>query len=156
MKLPLVPFLLILLQLGLASPTIAQQIPETKEARAYRVVRDAPYFAVGGIGYSGALSVGERALHVLIAANDTRYFAALLREKSEVAKLYGLTALRYYNAPQYTVFAIALGDSKATVQTMRGCIRNSEPVAQVAKRIDEDSFGTLIAENIKRSNENKN
>lgn len=140
-------FLTLLCCCGLATA----QVPSDAQVRqAYKQVRSAKEFAIGGVGIVGSLTDAEKALHVLIRAKDVRLLETLARDSNPAAQLYGLTALQYLSYPQVKQQAAALEQSRVRVETFRGCISSTEPVANIARQIAKGDFAKSLAYDIKR------
>jgi hypothetical protein len=71
------------------SPSHPQVRHERAEV-AILTLRAARFFAIGGVGYGGAISDEERALLELVAAKNVRALENLLREPNRATKLYAL------------------------------------------------------------------
>jgi hypothetical protein len=117
-----------------------------KHEAACAVLKDAAYFAIGGVGFAGATSEGETALRTLLGQPQAEArFEALLDDKntSPAGKLYALLGLKLRGAQQQSRFEQHLRaflTSKANVPIMRGCLRSSEPVADVARGIRNGTY----------------
>lgn len=65
---------------------------------AYLTLKKVHLYAIGGVGYGGVISEGEKALKVLIEdKNAQEAFLSLVREGTLEAGLYGLFGLRMMN-----------------------------------------------------------
>ena len=117
-----------------------------KHEAACAVLKGTAYFAIGGVGFAGTTSEGETALRTLLDQPRVEaLFEALLNDKntSSAGKLYALLGLKLRGQLQQTRFEQHLRAflaSKANVPIMRGCLRSSEPVADVARGIRNGTY----------------
>jgi len=137
-----------------ASPS-EKHIDTEKLTAAVKVARTAPYFGVGGIGFTGQISEGEEALHTVIKSKDKQLLMTLAQDRNEVSRLYALLALRYLNNPEYKPLAESLLKSKARVETFSGCLRASENVADIAGRIVKGDYNQVLTFDAKRLEKQK-
>jgi hypothetical protein len=99
--------------------------------KAYNTLRTVKFFAIGGVGYAGQKSDGERALEVLIEERiAVDAFKSLVAESSLEGALYGLFGLKMLKCEcfeaEFSRFRASrfAADSKEMFTTMSGCLRN--------------------------------
>lgn len=136
---------------GIAAPADPSPGPST------RCLRDAPSFAVGGIGITGALSKQEEALQTILRRPDASAVLLALQEDphtTTAGHLYALLGLRRLETrppspagdseearkafgakvrQYFSTYRAATGQ----VEVIRGCIIGTQPIAELAKAIDE-------------------
>lgn len=105
---------------------------QTAKQETLRSIRQADYFAIGRVGFAAAIPDAEKAIWLLIKAKDEKSLVALAKDKNIATQLYALVGLRYLNSAQYKPLADELTRSKATVQTLSGCIATDKKVSVVA------------------------
>lgn len=101
-------------------------------------------FALGGVGFAGIMSDGERTLRGILKDSDAaRRLEGVLPDASPAGQLYALLGLRLRDRAAYQRALEKYRANDAKVQTMRGCILQRESfdklVAQI-ERGDYDSF----------------
>jgi hypothetical protein len=126
-----------------AAPQSAQQ-HTAHLTTAVNEVRKTPYFALGGIGFTGQISEGEEALHTILKSKDRQPLITLSQDNDDVSRLYALAALRYLNHPAYKPLAESLAKSTASVDTFSGCIKGTEKVADLAQRIAKGDYNKVL------------
>ena len=97
-------------------------------------------FAIGGVGYAGVISQGEKDFRAILSRSSITDFEKLYRTGNIQAKVYALVGLRILSPDRYNEFATALRTSKEMVETMTGCIEGKEPLAEVIKRVDAGEY----------------
>lgn len=127
-----------------AEPPAQTAAPETA---ALASLRSAEHFALGGVGFAGTTSEGEKAFRQVLARPDAvASFERLLTDPKagNAARLYALLGLRWKDAlPYKKVAADMRGRRSALVDTMAGCMAARETVAGVAARIDDGKYDIL-------------
>ena len=97
--------------------------------KAYQSLLKEKLFAIGGIGYGGTTSPGEKALDVLVEEKDSSdAFRSLIRSGSVEGGLYGLFGLRMIECDcfakelaTYRAMHFA-SDNTETLSTQSGCL----------------------------------
>jgi hypothetical protein len=132
---------------GLLAPVVAPAEPPVQPApaapdAAFDTLRRIDAFALGGVGFAGTTSEGEKALRDVLARKDAvAVLERLSREATPAGRLYALVGLRWQAAPSYATAATdLLNREKETVQTISGCIISQSTVADIAKRIDTGQY----------------
>lgn len=125
---------------------LAQSVEKSSAPAAYAVVRDAPRFAVGGVGFAAILSEEEKALGTLVERKDAAAtLEGLLKDRRATVsgRLYALLGLKHLAAGEPKAFAERLRAHFAAyrsrgeeVEVMSGCVVFREPVSAVAKKIE--------------------
>jgi hypothetical protein len=109
-------------------------------------LRKAGSFAMGGVGYAGSMSAGERALRkILKAPNAVAQLESMIPNATPAGKLYGLLGLR---ARDRAAYARALEMCRATdtkIETAHGCIIGHESFRDLVKEIDRGGYDALLA-----------
>ena len=123
---------------------------QTEADAAYKRIAMAPYFAVGGIGFTGAITPAEKDVHILIRNKDDKKLVALTEEKNPAAQMYGLLGLRYLSHARYEQIAGSLAKSPRTVETFSGCLRGSESVAKVSATIAKGDYNKALKHDMER------
>lgn len=122
-------------------PVIMQTSDMGQRSEPYEILKSAQIFAIGGIGYSGAISEEEKAFRSLLHQNNaSEQCLALLSNATSEGQLFALLGLKLLDEGLFRQKAQPYLESDATVTTMRGCIRNRESVAFIAGEIQEGSY----------------
>lgn len=113
-------------------------------AASETALRETTTFALGGVGFAGVMSEGERMLREVLKEHDAaRRLESVLPDASPAGQLYALLGLRLRDRAAYQRELEKYRANDVRVQTMRGCILQREPfdklVAQI-ERGDYDSF----------------
>jgi hypothetical protein len=118
----------------------------TTETEADTILRKASSFAMGGVGYAGTMSQGERALRKVLAQPDAvARLTNTLPEASPAGQLYALLGLRARDQDAYKRALAVFGGRTATVETMGGCIVQREPFRDLVKQIDHGDYDSALA-----------
>ena len=130
--------LLCLLCLLLCKPALALN-PQGQAA--YRTLKNTSTFALGGIGFTGAISEPEKALRVLLKQKDaSAAFQALLQEARIEGQLYALIGLWWKDRQAFRQKIAAYRSLNVEATTMHGCIKSGRPVAAIVKEIQKGSY----------------
>lgn len=114
-------------------------------ADADSILRKVTRFAVGGVGFAGTMSEGERALREVLKQSDAvDRLETVLPEASAPGQLYALLGLRARDRDAYRRALAAYGQREATVQTMRGCILQKESFRDLVKQIDHGDYDSNL------------
>jgi hypothetical protein len=155
--------------LDLDTPVIDTPVLDKPAQAAYYHVRDAPFFALGGVGIAGTISQEEKDLGLLLQHKGAgAAFEALLNDPGTTAegKLYALPGLKLLEARslraaprpgpdqagerpvEATAFVrkvrgyfSAYQAITAEVAVLRGCLASSRPFRAVAQDIDRGIIG---------------
>jgi hypothetical protein len=123
---------LIVLCLCLTSTTKAA---ENRDAIVNRLA-NVEVFAFGGVGFTGAISPGEKDYRLLRSQPAAEAdFERLFTIGNSQAKCYALVGLRQLNPEKFKTFSASLRPSKVEVSTMHGCIMRHERMAALVERI---------------------
>jgi hypothetical protein len=120
-------------------------------ARSIHAAPDAPLkktatFALGGIGYAGVMSEGERALREILTETDAaRRLENMLPGASPAGQLYALLGLRLRDQAAYQRALEKYRANDAKVQTMRGCILQRESFRELVKQIERGDYDSFLA-----------
>lgn len=118
---------------------------------AFKRLTAAPYFAVGGTGFAGAITPTEKDLYVLIRTKDDKKLVALTESKNPAAQMYGLLGLRYLSHARYSQIAGSLAKSPVKVETFSGCIKGSENVSRLSAVIAKGDYDKLLKNDMERT-----
>jgi hypothetical protein len=114
-------------------------------AEANAILQKTTTFAMGGIGYAGTMSQGERALREVLAHSDAvARLESALPEASPAGQLYALLGLRTRDRDAYKRAFGKYGQRHATVETMSGCIVQRESFRDLAKKIDHGDYDSTL------------
>jgi hypothetical protein len=120
----------------------ATPIPAASEGE----LRKTSTFAMGGVGYAGIMSEGERTLReILKEADAPRRLESVLPNASAAGKLYALIGLRLRDRAAYERALEKYRPNEAKVPTMRGCIMQREPFRKLVEEIERGDYDTFLA-----------
>jgi hypothetical protein len=103
-------------------------------------------FALGGTGYAGTMSEGERALRTILTHSDAiARLTSALPEASPAGQLYALLGLRARDRDAYKQALAKYGQRRVTVETMSGCIVQRESFRDLAEQIDHGDYDSPLA-----------
>lgn len=120
--------------------TSGQGSPSAIEAAAARLAKT-PIFAMGGVGFAGATSEGERDFRTIMANHPPpEVFAALYEQGNSQGKAYALLGLQQLKSTRFQEIASSLSKSDQELALMQGCIMSREKLSSIAKRIDAGEF----------------
>jgi hypothetical protein len=98
-------------------------------------------FAFGGVGYSGATSLGEKDYRAILARSSAiADFERIYSSGNLQAKCYALVGLRKLNPQRFKDLAQSLRNSKEQVATMHGCIIGQETLGAIIKQIESGKY----------------
>ena len=102
-------------------------------------------FALGGVGYAGTMSSGEKDLRaVLKEADAVRQLQSLLKDASPAGQLYALLGLRLRDRPGYEQAVPAFRKRSDAVSTMHGCIMMKEKMDSIVRQIEHGDYDTAL------------
>jgi hypothetical protein len=108
-------------------------------------LRKTATFALGGVGFAGVTSEGERMLReVLKGPEAVRRLEGLLPDASPAGQLYALLGLRLRDRAAYQRALEKYRVNDANVQTMRGCILQREPFDKLVAQIERGDFDSFL------------
>jgi len=103
-------------------------------------------FALGGVGVTGVMSEGERALREVLKQSDAvARLESSLPHASAAGQLYALLGLRTRDREVYQRALARYGQRDASVQTMRGCILQTEAFVVLVKQIDHGDYDSSLS-----------
>jgi hypothetical protein len=109
-------------------------------------LRTAAVFAMGGTGYAGVMSSGERALRQVVKAPDAAArLQSMLAASTPAGQLYALLGLRARDRAAYDRAREKLSDNDTEVKTMSGCIIHPQTFRELLRQIDDGRFDELLA-----------
>ena len=115
-------------------------------AASETTLRQTTIFALGGIGYAGIMSDGERMLREILKEPDAaRRLESVLPNASAAGQLYALLGLRLRDRAAYQREIEKLRGRDAKVQTMRGCIMQQESFRELVKQIERGDYDSFLA-----------
>ena len=103
-------------------------------------------FAVGGVGFAGVMSEGERTLReILKEADAASRLESALPKASAAGQLYALLGLRLRDRAAYERALEKYRANDAKVQTMRGCILQRESFRKLVEEIERGEYDSALA-----------
>ena len=101
---------------------------------------------MGGVGYAGTMSDGERALRDVLKKPDAvAKLEALIATASPAGKLYALIGLRRRDRGGYERALEKCRAIDAKVTTARGCLLDQEQFRDLVKEIERGQYDTFLA-----------
>lgn len=121
----------------------ALQATETSSAGVE--LRNQTTFALGGIGFAGVMSEGERTLREILKEPDAaRRLQSVLPNASPAGQLYALLGLRLRDRAAYQRALEKYRANNAKVQTMRGCILQQESFGKLITQIEHGDYDSFL------------
>lgn len=142
-----------LLLLSLATwprPGHAQPVANVLRDSATMPLRSPPFFAMGGVGYGGEISMGERALRTMARdPNAIELFEAILddRRSSSAGRLYALLGLKWTNESRFNARLAPFLRDETSVEECGGCFVFHFPVYFLARHIQDGKYARPAALN---------
>ena len=103
-------------------------------------------FALGGVGFAGIMSEGERMLReILKEADAATRLESVLPKASAAGQLYALLGLRLRDRAAYERALEKYRANDAKVQTMRGCILQRESFRKLVEEIERGEYDSALA-----------
>jgi hypothetical protein len=119
--------------------------PLAAAANASSQIEHASVFAVGGVGYAGTMSEGEKSLRAVLKQSDAAArLESLLPHASFAGELYILLGLRLRDRAAYKRVMARYAKQDGTVETMRGCTVGRESFRDLVRQIDHGAFDAPI------------
>lgn len=124
--------------------TSALALPGSQEGqKAQTTLKTAPYFAMGGVGFAGQTSPGEKALRVLLKEKDaTTAFQTLLKEANSAGQLYALLGMKQTDPKLFAQVVVPYRKKMDKVKTMAGCIADELTVSNIITNIEQGRYRT--------------
>jgi hypothetical protein len=102
-------------------------------------------FALGGVGYAGTMSSGEKDLRaVLKDADAVQQLQSLLKDASPAGQLYALLGLRLRDRPAYEKAVPEFRKRSDAVSTMHGCMMMHEKMDRIVQQIEHGDYDTAL------------
>jgi hypothetical protein len=115
-------------------------------ANSETTLRTISTFALGGVGYAGTMSEGERALRQMLKEPEAlSRLEKMIANATPAGKLYCLLGLRKLDPPAYTRAVESCRSIDAKVETARGCIIGQEAFRDVVKEIESGQYDASLA-----------
>jgi hypothetical protein len=109
------------------------------------VLREKTTFAMGGVGFAGIMSEGERALREVLKAPDAaRRLESVLPNASAAGQLYALLGLRLRDRASYQRTLEKYRAKDAKVATMRGCLMQRESFRKLLEEIERGEYDSFL------------
>ena len=116
------------------------------QAASETALRKTTTFALGGVGFGGVMSEGERTLREILKESDAaRRLESVLPDASAAGQLYALLGLRLRDRAAYQRALDKYRTNDAKVQTMRGCIVRQESFRDLVKQIEQGDYDSSLA-----------
>jgi len=123
-----------------SSPTEQQTLQQ-----AYQHLLTVRRFALGGIGFAGTISDGERAFQTVAAStNALELFRAVLKNGSAEGQMYALCGIHRLAPQSFSSHARSLADAESRIRTMSGCLLSEERSSNIVARIAAGSYDLNI------------
>jgi hypothetical protein len=130
------PFCAAFVLAALSVASVAVAIPE-----ADSIVRNAESFAMGGVGFAGTMSAGERALRQVLKESDaSSRLESMIPNATAAGKLYGLLGLRARDRAAYARALQMCRPIDTNVETVHGCVVGHESFRDVVQRIEHGDY----------------
>ena len=114
-------------------------------AAAETALRETTTFALGGVGFAGIMSEGERTLReILKEADAATRLESVLPNASAAGQLYALLGLRLRDRAAYQRALEKYRANDANVQTMRGCIMQRESFRKLVEQIERGDYDSFL------------
>lgn len=120
---------------------------QTAQSSAQKSLSAAKLFALGGIGYAGEISQGERDFWVLLDQPPDRALAAfeeVFNRGTPEAKCYALVGIRKLNPAHFHQLLLSIAEHSDTVRTADGCLFDQSTLAKTAERINHGSYDAWL------------
>jgi hypothetical protein len=115
------------------------------QAASETALQKTTIFALGGVGYAGIMSQGERTLREILKESDApRRLESVLPNASAAGQLYALLGLRLRDRAAYQRALEEYRAQDAKVQTMRGCIMQRESFRKLVEQIERGDYDSFL------------
>jgi hypothetical protein len=115
--------------------------PASEAPSAYEMLKTAPRFTIGHVGYAGVTSKTEAAFRsILKEPKPQERLVELLSSATPAGQLYALLGLKLMNDPAFEKNPPRYNSSKESVETMSGCIVQHSTVKSIAWQIRKGQF----------------
>jgi hypothetical protein len=115
-------------------------------ANSETTLRSIDRFAMGGVGYAGTMSAGERALRQILKDRDAVLrLEGMIPNATPAGKLYALLGLRKMDPAAYARALETCQRTDTKVETARGCIIGHESFRDLVKEIDHGQYDASLA-----------
>jgi hypothetical protein len=128
--------------IGLAGLIGAEAIQAASETALQKTAT----FAMGGVGYAGVMSEGERSLReILKEADAAARLESIMPKASAAGQLYALLGLRLRDHAAFQRVLEKYRGNDAKVATMRGCIMQRESFRKLLEEIERGEYDSFLA-----------
>lgn len=135
-----------LLWIAASSLLCVAMLRADERSGADKALRKTATFALGGVGFAGVMSDGERTLReILKEADAVTRLESVLPSASAAGQLYALLGLRLRDRAAYQRALEKYRAHDANVPTMRGCIMQRESFRKLAEQIERGEYDSFLA-----------
>jgi hypothetical protein len=107
----------------------------------YEALTAVTTFAIGGVGFAGTISSGEKDFRALLKEPDAvAQCQKLLTDATPEGQMYGLLGLKLKDEVAFTAAFPKYKESKTTLRQMSGCIMGNVTMGEMAARIEKGSY----------------
>jgi hypothetical protein len=136
--------LAVLAYVSILSLTLFAGADEAAASPASNLARE-KVFALGGVGYAGTMSSGEKDLRAVLKETDSaQQLQSLLKNASPAGQLYALLALRLRDRPAYEQAVPAFRKRSDAISTMHGCIVIKEKMDGIVQQIERGDYDMAL------------
>ena len=108
------------------------------------------FFSVGGCGYAGGISKGEKAFHeIYVQKNNLEQFVKLYGLGGNPAKMYALAAFYKLDPLLYNHIKQNYKNQEIEVQRMDGCDMGLDDLSLLIKNLESGYYDRLFTTNSK-------
>ncbi len=138
------PTLILVIALGLVCQNLTGSERPKSTDSPVDTLKEASLFCIGGFGYAGTISPGEKALRELMKRTDAKLaLIKLLEEATPEGQMYALVGLKAVEPAELESRLNSYRKQSGQVRTARGCILSNEPISHVVKEVEAGQFDLL-------------
>ncbi len=136
--------LILVIALGLVCQNLTGSESPNSTDDPVDTLKKASLFCIGGFGYAGTISPGEKALRELLKRTDAKpALIRLLDEATPEGQMYALVGLKTMEPAELKSRLNSCRKQSGQVRTARGCILSNEAISHVVKEVEAGQFDLL-------------
>lgn len=124
-----------------ATTALPAMAPQPSVESAIHRLSTVPIFAIGGVGFAGSTSQGEK--DFLVVLGDThamQNFEDLYQHGNAQARAYALLGIYSIDPAQFHALSSPMSKSTEKVKTMSGCIMSTKTFGAIVREIGAGGF----------------
>jgi len=137
--------LILLGVLGLLCPSLIADQPPKNTVDPGELLKTAPQFAIGGVGFAGTISLQESALRQVVKQKDAKLVLKKLLDNATLeGQMYALVGLKAVDLAEFKSQLRSYAKRLGQVHTVNGCMFSDRAISDVVKSIEAGHYDFVL------------